>query len=91
LRNRSIDSSGVKAEKVEPFSDDFVNLFAGPEEEVGPATCGWSDIGNLARGMTLPPGPPGLRRMVLFPFAEALVASILMRGIENVLSEDLLE
>jgi hypothetical protein len=35
----------------------------------------------------LPPGPPGLKRMVFHPLADVFVANIQMRGIENVFSD----
>jgi hypothetical protein len=55
-------------------------------EEVYPAACDGLDIGVFVDEMSLPPGPPGFSRIVRFPLSEAFVASILMRGMENVLS-----
>ena len=74
---------------MKPFSDDFVQFLAGPPEDVQPTTCAWLDSSILVNEMNLPPGPPGLRRILLFPVSEALKASILMSGMENVLSDDL--
>jgi hypothetical protein len=76
---------------METFPDDFVHLVSCSSKEVYSAACEQLDIDICIEELKLPPGPPGFNRMVLFPVAEAFVASILMRGIENVLSEDLLK
>lgn len=49
-----------------------------------------SDLNPHQLRFDKPPGPPGFNKICLSPVAEALVANIRMRGIENVLSPGLL-
>jgi hypothetical protein len=82
----------VEREQVEVFTEESKESGAGVLEELDAA--GWRrQSAGVCRGRegVVPPGPPGLKRIVLLPLAEAFVANNLIKGTENVLEDDALK
>jgi hypothetical protein len=91
LRDGSIDPTWIEAEEVKSFTNNFIELCPCSPEQIDSTACNLLVLVVTVGIRLIPPGPPGLSRMVFDPVAGVSEPSKRMSGIENLFLKDLSE